>query len=250
MPNFSPEGYVELVAELLEKKYEVRGFHDADPNRAHLILRHDVDFDLTAAVQMAELESANGWSAQYFVLVRSEFYNLYSKHSSTALLRLVELGHGVGLHFDARLYPPPPPEADDLRQGLAEEIDVVELLAKRPIDIFSLHRPQPDLLSRDFSIEGRLNAYAPRFTEQMGYCSDSRGGWHHGHPNDHAAVRAHRGLQLLTHPIWWMDGDNSARETLERVLDRRYHGLETEAGVHCSSYSPRGESEMKGHGAP
>ena len=107
MPNFSPEAYVELVAELLEKKYEVRGLHDADPNRAHLILRHDVDFDLTAAVQMAELESANGWSAQYFVLVRSEFYNLYSKHSSTALLRLVELGHGVGLHFGARLYPPP-----------------------------------------------------------------------------------------------------------------------------------------------
>lgn len=236
MQNFTPEGYADIVISLLSRDYEIRGYKDAEPDQPHLILRHDVDFDWDAAVLMAELESANGWSAHYFALVRSEFYNLFSKNTSSALLRLCALGHTVGLHFDAGNYPL---GSEDVDRGLAEEFSLIEQVTKCSVDVFSLHRPQPDVLKGDLSMEGRVNAYAPRYTEQMGYSSDSRGGWHHGHPLDHSAVRASRGLQLLTHPIWWMEGCDSPQRTIESVLDRRYADLEAEASVHCGSYRPR-----------
>ncbi len=236
MQNFTPEAYSDIVASLLRKGYEIKGYNDAQPDQPHLILRHDVDFDLDTAVRMAELESANGWTAHYFALVRSEFYNLFSKNSSTALLRLCALGHTVGLHFDAQNYPL---GSEDVDRGLAEEFSLIEQIAKRSIDVFSLHRPQPDVLNGDLSMEGRVNTYAPRYTEEMGYCSDSRGGWHHGYPLDDSAVRASRGLQLLTHPIWWMESRDSPQKTLESVLDRHYANLEAEATAQCGSYTAR-----------
>jgi hypothetical protein len=236
MQTFTPKRYTELIFSLLARNYEIKGYKDGEPERPHLILRHDVDFDLKAAVKMAELEASNGWRSCYFVLVRSEFYNLFSKTASSALGRIAEFGHTIGLHFDARLYPN---GADHLLQGLKEEFDLVEQVAQRKVETFSLHRPQADAFDGTVSLEGRMDAYAPRYTKQMGYCSDSRGGWHHGEPLDHDAVQSSRGLQLLTHPLWWMGSGGTPQSTLEAVLDDRYADLEAEAGVHCSAYRPR-----------
>ena len=43
-----------------------------------MILRHDVDLSLDAALRMAELEAEAGAAATYFLMTRSEFYNLDS----------------------------------------------------------------------------------------------------------------------------------------------------------------------------
>jgi len=102
-----------------------------------------------------------------------------------------------------------------------------------------VRRPQAGAFDGTVSLEGRMDAYAPRYTKQMGYCSDSRGGWHHGEPLDHDAVQSSRGLQLLTHPLWWMGSGGTPQVTLEAVLDGHYADLEAEAGTHCSAYSPR-----------
>jgi len=46
-------------------------------------------------------------------------------------------------------------------------------------------------------------------------------------------------LQLLTHPIWWVDRDGSdAQDTVARFLDRHQHDLAQEAGAHCAAYKP------------
>ena len=85
---------------------------DHEPREGEILLRHDVDLSLAAAVQMAELEADRGVSATYFLMTRSVFYNLASAQGELALARLRELGHAVGLHavyphvdFDARFDP-------------------------------------------------------------------------------------------------------------------------------------------------
>ena len=66
--------------------------------RGDLLLRHDVDLSLDAALRMAELEAEAGATATYFLMTESVFYNLASREGTAALDRLRALGHRVGLH--------------------------------------------------------------------------------------------------------------------------------------------------------
>ena len=74
------------------------GTFDGPPSRGDVLLRHDVDLSLDAALRMAELEAEAGATATYFLMTESVFYNLASSEGQSALERLRALGHGVGLH--------------------------------------------------------------------------------------------------------------------------------------------------------
>src|SRR5437868_14121160 len=73
-------------------------FFDREPMPGDLLLRHDVDLSLDAALTIAELEAEAGAQATYFLMTRSVFYNLSSPEGEQALSRLRELGHRIGLH--------------------------------------------------------------------------------------------------------------------------------------------------------
>src|ERR671924_2223230 len=74
------------------------GFFDAEPQAGDLLLRHDVDLSLDAALRLAELEARAEAQSTYFLMTRSVFYNLASPEGERARARLRELGHRVGLH--------------------------------------------------------------------------------------------------------------------------------------------------------
>ena len=85
---FTLEGYEALIAAMLARGYVLRSFADAQPDERHLILRHDVDQSLEASVRLARCEAAAGWAAAYFVLLRSEMYNLFRPAAARALAEL------------------------------------------------------------------------------------------------------------------------------------------------------------------
>jgi hypothetical protein len=203
--DFTRGGYRSLVANLLERGYSTVGYDAVAPGEQHMILRHDLDMSIDAAVAIAEIEAELGVAAHYFVLLRTEMYNPWSDQSRRQLDRIAGLGHEIGLHLDASLYP------DDitmLDRAAAEECTALAALTGRPVEMISFHRPSSALLGWPADIAGRSHSYQPRYFHDIGYCSDSRGAWHHGHPHDHAAIGEGRALQLLTHPIWW-DRDNA-----------------------------------------
>lgn len=234
--DFTSAGYAALLAAFRARGYEARGYDDADPARRHLILRHDLDMSLEAALPIAALEAEAGVKATYFVLLRTEMYNAQSAASARALSAIARQGHAIGLHLDASLY------ADDdtaLEAAAAAECAILEQILARPVAVISFHRPAPRLRGRAGRLAGRRHAYEPRFFAEMGYCSDSRGAWHHGHPLDHPAGAAGRALQLLTHPIWWQDGIGATvQERLDRFAHGRYELLRAELGRNCETYDP------------
>ncbi|MEQ8700976.1 MAG: hypothetical protein RLT05_30980 [Bauldia litoralis] len=231
--NFSLEGYRELVDDLLGRGYRVVGFDEAIPGKPHLILRHDIDMSIQAAVEMAEVEGSLGVSAHYFVLLRSEMYNPWAPANIGDLSRIAALGHAIGLHFDASLYN----SDEDLEAAAVAECEALEAMTGRDVSAISFHRPAPSLQGRAGRFAGRHHAYEPRFFREMGYCSDSRGGWHHGEPLAQEAVLAGRALQLLTHPIWWVGADGAGPV---RVLDgfrrNRDRVLAAELARNCEPY--------------
>ncbi|HAA93680.1 MAG TPA: hypothetical protein DCE33_14615 [Rhodospirillaceae bacterium] len=236
--EFSVAGYEELVAAIIGRGYEISEFGKAEPTERHLVLRHDVDMSLDAALQIAKIEKRLGISAHYFVLLRTEFYNLYSAEGLAAIEKLLSFGHHVNLHRDASLY-----HEDELEEAAEWEAGCLQCITGTEVDMISFHRPAPQLLGRKELLAGKRHTYQPKYFEEMAYCSDSRGRWDHGHPLDLEALEQGRALQLLTHPIWWVSGD-TPENTLDQFLEKRIIALDTSLAENCEVHVPGRFSSM------
>jgi hypothetical protein len=168
-------------------------FFDREPAPGDLLLRHDVDLSLEAAVTLAELEAEEDASATYFLMPQSIFYNLASPPGETALERIRELGHRIGLHA---LWP---------RAELDDRFDPV----------VAWHNPDPPYMRAP--IDGAANVMEERFSAN--YRSDSNQHWRSGCPHDELRAGRFEWLQLLTHPEIWVYPGETMRETMLAMLD-------------------------------
>ena len=84
--NFTYDGYKTLI-KLLKNHGYTPAQYTGGYNKS-VILRHDVDTSIEKAVKMAEFEKNLGISSTYFVLVTTDFYNVFSA-KNTALIRKI-----------------------------------------------------------------------------------------------------------------------------------------------------------------
>jgi len=232
--GFDLSAYGAIVDTLRRSGYEIVDYDRLNPAQPHLVLRHDVDFDLGTAVAMAEFEASRGFQAIYFVLVRTEFYNVFTIRGTDAVRRIRALGHEVGLHFDAAQYPL---SETNFPEAVARESDLLERATDSAVRTVTFHRPGAVDIDYHFEIPRRINEYSWRGQKEMGYCSDSQGTWRYGHPLDHPAVSTSRALELLTHPLWWANtAANDPIKKLTAFLERRRDFLDREIAANCLIY--------------
>ena len=192
--GFTLEHYRELLRAATAGGYRWAGF-DREPEAGDLLVRHDVDLSLEAALVVAEAEAEEGAWSTYLLMARSSFYNLASKEGELAVARLLELGHRIGHHA---VYP----EVD-----LDERFDAVA----------AWHNPDPAFMQSE--IPGAVNVMRPPYFDPSRYRSDSNQNWRNGCPH-HALARAEFDwLQLLIHPEIWVFEGETMRETMESFLD-------------------------------
>lgn len=240
MPNddnreFSLLGYHNLIQSFIEAGYVTRLFEDLDQNKSHVVLRHDVDFSLKAAVDVARVEADLGVSSHFYVLLRTEFYNLCSPKDWENVRALTDLGHNVGLHFDASLYDQ---QAGKLEAAAARECDILEAIIGQDVTSISFHRPAKTLLGIDQKLAGRQHAYEPQFFSDIAYVADSRGLFRYGHPLCHVAFKARKAMQLLIHPIWWPECEAvNKMALLDGFLTSRAELLQAETIANCKPYA-------------
>ena len=204
---FDLDHYRELLDAAQAGGYRWAFFEDA-PREGDLVLRHDVDLSLDAALRMAELEADAGAQATYFLMTESVFYNLASEEGRHALERLRELGHRVGLHA---VYP----HAPHTKIELDERFDPV----------VAWHNPDPDYMTAP--VDGALNVMQPPWFDPATYRSDSNQHWRSGCPHDDLRAGAFPWLQLLTHPEIWAYEGTTMKETMHAMLDaEREHRVE------------------------
>ena len=126
--------------------------------------RHDIDLSLDAAVKMARFAQVAGVSSTFYVMPRSEFYNVFSHSAARALSEILERGHRLGVHSDAY--------ARDAEATAERDLALMDY--EYPgwfYRMVSFHMPADDVLWTDF--DGFENAYASRWEGR--YLSDSRG---------------------------------------------------------------------------
>ena len=190
---FSYDGLQDLLAHarVVGRVLRLRDW-DGGPG---LILRHDVDFSIGAAHELALVEAAAGVQSSFFFLITYPHYNALSARSRSMIRDIGEMGFEVGLHFDPTVYPDH--THDELALRVQEEADVLALASGAPVESVSLHNPSAT--GRYPLFEDFRNAYDPSLFDGR-YLSDSRmrfGG------DVYAFVERARDeiVQLLLHPM-------------------------------------------------
>jgi hypothetical protein len=210
--QFSERGYRALIRSLRNLGYEDVFISQVDPEKSHVFLRHDVDLCPQRAADMARVEQEEGVRSTYYVLLNTQFYNVFAEEIRRALHVILACGHKIGLHFDAAYYPDDP---QLLEEAVGRECAILEMAIEGPVESLSFHRPARALRGRPGLIAGRAHAYEPRFFSQLVYYADSQGCWRFGHPLDDERVHKARALQLVTHPIWWFQEGEGVVEKME-----------------------------------
>lgn len=207
MLEFSPQGYRQLLAHIVASGYACPTFSQWSSSATVglcCLLRHDVDVNLEFAVRMAAIEHDMGLNSTYFVMFRSPLYNLMSRHGAASLAKIREFGHQIALHFDCDAVSW---GERDVEEWLDFELDMLAFILGERVTAFSLHQPSVAVIDRRISRPGVINTYHPEHMFGLRYLSDSNRDWRGRDPLQEIQ-RANGGLQLLTHPMWWMcDGD-------------------------------------------
>jgi hypothetical protein len=192
--GFSLDHYRELLRSARQGGYRWAGF-DRPPQPGDLILRHDVDLSLEAAVAVAEVEADEGAWSTWFLMTRSNFYNLGSAAGEAAVARLRELGGRIAHH------------------AVWPDVD----LDARFVPVVAWHNPDAEYMQAE--IAGAANVMRPPFFDPEHYRSDSNQRWRHGCPHGELAAGAFEWLQLLTHPEIWAYEGATMGDTMRAFLD-------------------------------
>lgn len=213
MQQFSFEQYKYLVVNALDHGYKVTSFEKYDcvlPKT--LILRHDIDYTLNGVLEMAQIEKALDCTATYLFRVHADEYNLFSCTALALVQRLLDMGHEIGLHYEAMnvgralgLEP---------QQLLKREKSVLESILGIEVRTCSEHREISSVIHKTPLFRDLYNPYAagfshyamdPKYCKDMKYLSDSNANWREGDPSMHYGK--HEKMQVLVHPDWWFKTD-------------------------------------------
>lgn len=192
---FSPEAFHEILERFLAAGYSFVRFDDESQEYGRTcFLRQDVDISPRLALAMGALIARSGITANYFIQLNAETYNVFNRQTLETINELRQLGHCVGLHVDETVLGN---EEDKIARtldwfcGCCAEVDPV----------VSFHRPSADVLGRQY--ESFLSAYAPRFFDRDRYASDSRRSLGFLEKVDKWLEQGVSPVQLVLHPEWW-----------------------------------------------
>lgn len=228
--EYSKEEYKLLLRSFLDQGYEFCDFHSYK-DQGSLILRHDIDFCLDAALQIAQMNAELDISGTFFFMLSSFSYNLLERETRLQVMAIKKLGQNISLHFDPTAY-------DDPKIGFAFERKTFEDLTSTPINIFSVHRPGNFLDNPNEIYDQTKHTYMDEYFKNMKYVSDSGGSFKYGHPLELPEFNDRKTIHMLLHPIWWTQSYNSSTERLNLWMDNHVNSFTEKTAKNCKTYTP------------
>jgi hypothetical protein len=195
--EFTHASYRSLLVHIQRCGHRLCPLCEVPASGKYVILRHDVDYSVVKALELAAIEEDLGVRATYFLMLSSQYYNLLGMEQLAAARRLVAQGHEIGFHYDTDLFEGLPAEEQAARVTLQARF-LSELL-ETPVTSIAQHNPS--VTPTRVEVPGFRNAYAPEYTSAIAYLSDSRRLF--GAADPFAFFEQHDRAQLLIHPLWW-----------------------------------------------
>lgn len=199
----------EMFEYSISQGYKISSFEKfSNLNLKTIILRHDIDYALAGVKEIAQIEHDLGISATYLFRVHANEYNIFSPYVLKLILTLKDMGHEIGLHFEAETI------SDALniesKEMLKREKSFMETVLGFPILTASEHRDISHNIYKTPWMHEKYNIYDfgfkfyamdPSYCKEMKYISDSNGTWREGDLYEH--LSGNNRLQVLIHPDWW-----------------------------------------------
>lgn len=192
-----------------------------------IVLRHDIEFSIERAHNIARIEAERDFKSSYFVQLTNNAYNALSKVNIDMLKGILEMGHQVGLHYHRNGVS----SIDEVKKDLLHQGRVLSQFLNITVDRFSLHRPSMEHLRADIRVDGMMNTYGTEFftctdttTPPNGpvvkYISDSNHQWKYGLPTTDY-FNANPKIQILIHPLSWSENGNDHVDCFKEILEEK-----------------------------
>ncbi|MCW8930332.1 MAG: hypothetical protein OQL19_08860 [Gammaproteobacteria bacterium] len=181
----------------LKKTGSIELFKDWKGDRVFL-LRHDVDFDLQLAYDLAKIENKIGINSTFFILTTCPSYNILCERSRYLLKEIIKMGHEIALHFDPTLY-----EENTLESAVDREAEILSFASGQPVKSISLHNPSVHGFYPIF--EKYINAYDPNIFSDNNYISDSCFNFRNKKPLEFIKNIDKSMIQILLHPLHYSE---------------------------------------------
>ncbi len=200
-----------------------------------IVLRHDIEFSIERAYNLARVETKNGICSSFLVQFTNNSYNAFSARNIKMLREMASHGHKIGLHYHRNGIE----DIEEVKKDIRVQADMLALMLGMPVDRFSFHRPLRAHLEADIKVDGLINMYGKEFfalTDNpaealpVKYIADSNHQWKYGIPNAESFEKYDK-IQLLVHPLsWTQEGAEHVDCFREIVAEKRAELLETIEG--------------------
>jgi len=210
--NFSLKHYFEVL-DHAKKSYAIgpiKELHKLQKKNQFLIMRHDVDFSIDQALEMAKLESEHNICSTYFILLHSPYYNALSEQNIKKIRKFLELGHEIGLHYDTILTE----NNNQILKMVNNEANLLSNMIGEEIISIAPHNVSMVIKKIDHKNIKFIDATNPKILNSVKYISDSVQNWRDGCMCNH--IDRKKKLIILTHPIWWQKYHNSRNSILQK----------------------------------
>jgi hypothetical protein len=208
---------------LASNKYTFHFFNE-DYVKRSIILRHDLEFSVPIALEMAQIEADLGIKATYFIQLHSEFYNALEKATIKSILEIRKLGHQIGLHFDSHFWDIE--NEKQLEGKVSFDKEMLEGYIDSKLKAFSFHNNTEFTLScRKEKYAGLLNVYSNYFRKHYAYNADSLGYWRFERLEDRLREGKEDAIHILIHDGMWQKKVLPPRRRIYKVIDENAERL-------------------------
>ena len=229
----SPESYGSILTTATELGYSYVTFAefcaDESARKGSILLRHDVDYSLELALELARLNAAHGALGTFFVQLRSPVYNLLEDRNLACLREIASNGQKLAVHHR---YPVGGCRPDELLASVTRDLQICQQETGCSFEnVIAWHNPAAELVGAQNPFAGSdlLSSYAPPFFEAGQYFSDSN---LRNMPADFLRILGDNSdtfLQLLFHPLYWILGasevEPALKATMEQVITEAERGF-------------------------
>lgn len=238
---FSYDDYREIIR-IIKSTGRQCSYAEALGKDNFVIMRHDVEYSVERAYQMAKVEQSMDFVSTFFFQWTNNTYNILSRRNMDMIKDMHERGQHIGLHFALNGMT----DMQQIRKRIQMEIDILSEMFGFEITEFSIHRPSKDVLRENIKLDGILNAYqddfftfADKINESTAltvkYMSDANHIWRYGYP-DEANITGYDKVQILVHPFAWSKKGGGNFDNYRDLLQEKYIEMVESVDNECKDF--------------